>query len=110
RGHVALMFLDLDNFKIVNDSLGHEVGDALLVALADRLRRCVRPEDTVARLGGDEFVVLVEEVADADEAREVAARVLNDLAVPYRIDGRELFAMASIGIALSQSADSPDVL
>ncbi|MCC7370767.1 MAG: EAL domain-containing protein [Chloroflexi bacterium] len=101
QGHVAVMFLDLDNFKIVNDSLGHDVGDALLVALADRLRLSVRPEDTVARLGGDEFVVLVEEVADADEARVIADRLLEQLTQPYQLDGHTLFAAGSIGIALS---------
>jgi diguanylate cyclase (GGDEF)-like protein len=111
RGHVAVLFLDLDGFKLVNDSLGHDAGDALLVALAERLRRHVRPEDTVARLGGDEFVVLVEEVADESEALAIAERLLDRLAPRYRIDGHDLFAMGSVGVALSRpGADDPDGL
>lgn len=97
---VAIMFLDLDNFKLVNDSLGHELGDRLLIVVAERLRDCVRPEDTVARLGGDEFTVLLEDVPNQDEVIEVAERITQELNQPFMLVGRELFVGSSIGIAL----------
>ncbi|WP_166178451.1 sensor domain-containing protein [Rubrobacter tropicus] len=100
---VAVLFVDLDNFKVVNDSLGHEVGDLLLVVLAERLRRCLRPEDTLARFGGDEFTVLVEDVGDPVDAVQVAERITAELRRPFSLEGRELFASASIGIALGGS-------
>ncbi len=96
----AVLFLDLDRFKIVNDGLGHVVGDELLRQFAKRLTKCVRPGDTVARLGGDEFVILLEDVkADADAAR-VADRIHALLKEPFTFDGHEVFTTASIGIAL----------
>ena len=97
--------MDLDNFKYVNDSLGHEAGDELLVAVAGRLQRRLRPADTTARLGRDEFTVLLEDIADAEVAAGVAERIAAELADPLRLDdgaaGREVFATASMGIALS---------
>ena len=97
-GQAAVLFVDLDDFKIVNDSLGHESGDLLLTQVAERLRSCVRPGDTVARLFGDEFAVLLESPTAGDQARMVALRVLEKLQAPFELDGREVFASASIGI------------
>ena len=100
KGEVAVMFMDLDNFKHVNDSLGHEAGDDLLVEVAARIRGSVRPEDTVARLGGDEFAVLLEDVGGEDGAVEVAERIARELSPPIRLGGREVFVTPSIGVAL----------
>ena len=97
---VAILFLDLDNFKLVNDSLGHELGDQLLIVVSERLRSCVRPEDTIARLGGDEFTVLLEEVPNQGEVIEIAQRITQELSRPIMLVGRELFVGSSIGIAL----------
>jgi diguanylate cyclase (GGDEF)-like protein/PAS domain S-box-containing protein len=96
----AVLFLDLDRFKLVNDSLGHRAGDELLVQIARRLESCRRAGDTVARLGGDEFTLLVEGTATEDEAIAVAERVHRALAPPFLVEGHEVFAGASIGIAL----------
>ncbi len=95
----ALLFLDLDRFKYINDSLGHLVGDQLLVGLARRLEPCLRQNDTLARLGGDEFTILIEEMREPDEAARVAERVRAELARPFVLDGHEVFTSASIGIA-----------
>ncbi len=101
RGRMAaVLFMDLDGFKVVNDSLGHEVGDGLLVAVAERLRNCVRPEDTLARFGGDEFAVLVEEVEGPEDAVRVAERIGEGLRESFVVHGSELFVGASVGIAL----------
>jgi diguanylate cyclase (GGDEF)-like protein len=99
-GKLAVLFLDLDRFKNVNDSFGHAVGDMLLTAVAARLTASRREEDTVARLGGDEFIISIPDVADAAEAESVAARILGDLAKPFTINGHQLHADGSIGIAL----------
>ncbi|HYS94697.1 MAG TPA: diguanylate cyclase, partial [Candidatus Acidoferrales bacterium] len=99
--HVAVLFLDLDRFKIINDTLGHTVGDQLLVEVSNRLGSALRPGDTVARLGGDEFGLLLEDVADAETAELVALRIEAELAKPLSFEGREVFVTASIGIALS---------
>jgi diguanylate cyclase (GGDEF)-like protein len=96
----AVLFLDLDRFKVVNDTLGHLVGDHLLVAVSERLAECVRPGDTVARLGGDEFGVLLERIADPETARQVADRIQKTLAKAVEVDGHELFITASIGVTL----------
>ncbi len=104
-GAFAVLFLDLDRFKLVNDSMGHRAGDQLLVAIAGRLERIRRAGDTVARLGGDEFAVLVEGVDDAASAGRVADRVHRELAQPFEIAGQEVFTGASIGISLGGVAD-----
>ncbi|HEV8045534.1 MAG TPA: PAS domain S-box protein, partial [Rubrobacter sp.] len=103
---IAVLFADLDDFKLVNDSLGHEVGDLLLVEVAGRLKECVRPEDTVARLGGDEFVILLEGISDLSGARRVAERIVSSLEVPFCFEGHEVFMGASIGIA--PAFEAPD--
>jgi diguanylate cyclase (GGDEF)-like protein len=100
---VAVLLMDLDNFKIVNNSLGHELGDKLLGAVVERLRSLLRPEDTLARLGGDEFTVLIEDVASPEDAVRMAERIVADLREPFVIDERELFVRASIGIALGDA-------
>jgi diguanylate cyclase (GGDEF)-like protein/PAS domain S-box-containing protein len=100
-GKVALLFIDLDNFKVINDSLGHEVGDQLLVAAAKRLKACLRLGDSAARLGGDEFTVLVEEVDRVGDAVRVAERIAEILQPPFAINQHEVFSTSSIGIALS---------
>jgi diguanylate cyclase (GGDEF)-like protein/PAS domain S-box-containing protein len=105
----AVLFLDLDRFKVINDSLGHMTGDALLIETAKRLEKCVRPGDTVARLGGDEFVVLFDDVRDAESARAIAERVQSSLSTPFYVNACEIFSSASIGIALSsQDYDRPE--
>jgi diguanylate cyclase (GGDEF)-like protein/PAS domain S-box-containing protein len=101
----ALLFIDLDNFKVVNDSLGHQVGDRLLVTVGQRLRAAVRPGDTPARLGGDEFIVLLEELADPHEAEVVATRFVELLRAPMQFDGHRVVVSASIGIAACSAAD-----
>jgi diguanylate cyclase (GGDEF)-like protein/PAS domain S-box-containing protein len=97
----ATLFLDLDRFKIVNDSLGHSAGDALLVSFARRLERCVRAVDTVARMGGDEFVVLLDDTQDASAAVRAANRIIAECSAPFQIADREVYCGASIGVALS---------
>ncbi len=107
---VAVLLLDLDHFKFVNDTLGHAKGDALLMAVADRLQIVVRTGDTVARLGGDEFAVLLEAMTAADEADATAGRILQALDRPFMLDDRELFVRASIGIAWASDGQSVDDL
>ena len=100
QGGVALLFLDLNNFKLINDSLGHEVGDQLLIGVAERLKACLRPEETAARLGGDEFTVLLEDVAHESHPLQTATRIAEELKAPFVLGEREVFTTASIGIAL----------
>ena len=97
---VALLFLDLDHFKAINDSLGHDAGDDLLIAVARRLETCVRKNDTVARLGGDEFTAILENIDHADDAAAVAQKIVDTLSRSFCINGQELFVTVSIGIAL----------
>jgi diguanylate cyclase (GGDEF)-like protein/PAS domain S-box-containing protein len=107
----AVLFLDLDRFKVVNDSLGHLVGDRLLNGIARRLEACLRPGDTVARLGGDEFAILLDEIREVDDAKQVAERIHRKLTLPFQLEGHEVFTTASIGIAVSASHyEQPDDL
>jgi diguanylate cyclase (GGDEF)-like protein len=99
--HVAVLFLDLDRFKVVNDSLGHGMGDRVLVESSARLLDCVRPEDTVARLGGDEFAILLEDLDSTEGATSVAQRVTESLEKPFLLEGREVFVTMSVGVALN---------
>jgi diguanylate cyclase (GGDEF)-like protein len=108
---VAVLFVDLDNFKFVNDTLGHHMGDGLLLAVSDRLLTCQRPEDTIARLGGDEFGILLEEVVSRRDAMCVAERILEELQTPFTVDHHEMFITSSIGIAFGESGqDSSEEL
>lgn len=110
-GQVALLFMDLDGFKEVNDKLGHDAGDLLLKEAAQRLLRCIRESDTVARIGGDEFTVILPHVNEAVEAEAVAAKVLDRLREPFLLQGQDVFVSASIGIAVYPGdADSSAVL
>lgn len=108
----AVLFLDLDRFKIINDSLGHPAGDQLLQAVARVLRTCLRPSDTVARIGGDEFTILIDDVTEQSSAIQVAERILAELTQPLLIEEREIFTTASIGIAFSATGyeDPEDLL
>src|SRR6185295_12392227 len=99
----AVLFLDLDRFKIINDSLGHAAGDELLVTVAHRLNECLRAVDTVARLGGDEFAVLLDDIQDTVEALHIAQRLQDEIKLPVMLEGEEVFVTASIGIALNLS-------
>jgi diguanylate cyclase (GGDEF)-like protein/PAS domain S-box-containing protein len=112
HNQVAVLFMDLDGFKVVNDSLGHDVGDLLLTVVAQRLRRCLRPEDTLARFGGDEFVVLIEALDDPAQAVQVAERITEELRRPFLIEARDLYVIASIGISLgdARTHDTDDLL
>ncbi|HUP26978.1 MAG TPA: EAL domain-containing protein [Chloroflexia bacterium] len=112
RGELlAVLFLDLDDFKVINDSLGHKVGDQLLVEVGKRLRASVRESDSVARLGGDEFTILLEDIVSHARASEVAERIAKRLSAPFWLEGHEVYITTSIGIALSSSGlDRPEDL
>jgi len=97
---MAILFMDLDNFKHINDTKGHDVGDLLLKSVADRVRKCVRKEDLVARLGGDEFAIVLVEIENPENAALVAQKILEKLAVPHQLAGHEIITTFSIGIAL----------
>jgi diguanylate cyclase (GGDEF)-like protein/PAS domain S-box-containing protein len=119
-GPFAVLFIDLDRFKVINDSLGHAAGDQLLIGVAQRLRSGVRGQgtsgrlagsaSTVVRLGGDEFAILVEGIGEADDAAIIAERILKYLSASFYLDGRQVFVTASIGVAMSASADTPEEL
>ena len=104
----AVLFIDLDRFKVINDSLGHDAGDILLVEIARRLRQALRSSDVVARLGGDEFVVILEETAESDDVERIAGNLLSVLSQPFQLSGHECHTTASIGIAMYPS-DGADV-
>jgi diguanylate cyclase (GGDEF)-like protein len=111
RSLQAVLFMDLDHFKVVNDSLGHETGDRLLAMVAQRLRNCLRPGDTAARFGGDEFTVLLGSIGDVKDAVRVAERIAKALEEPFDLKERKIFISTSIGIALSENGDEqPDAL
>ena len=108
---VAVLFMDLDGFKVINDSLGHDRGDKLLVEVAKRLRGCLRPEDTLARFAGDEFIALLEEIGGADDALRVTRRITEEFQRPFVLDGREFTLRLSIGVALGEAhTKSPEEL
>ncbi len=98
--YYAVLFLDMDRFKVINDSLGHTIGDQVLIAVGHKLADCIRPGDTVARLGGDEFAILLENITELGHTVEVAERIKKKLSIPIDIKGHEVFASVSIGITL----------
>ncbi len=107
----ALLFLDLDRFKLVNDSLGHALGDHLLMAIAQRLKTCLRPADPIARLDGDEFIILLEDIRDLSHATQVADQIHRELSLPFNLKGNTVFTSASIGIVISTlGSDRPEDL
>jgi diguanylate cyclase (GGDEF)-like protein/PAS domain S-box-containing protein len=108
---VAVIFIDLDGFKVINDSLGHDTGDQLLLAVSEQLGNCIRSGDTVARLGGDEFIILLEDLNDAAAVHEIADRIVRQFAEPIFLNEREIFTSASLGIAFNGLKDcTPDDL
>ncbi|SEL50697.1 EAL domain-containing protein [Nitrosovibrio tenuis] len=100
KGRIAVVFVDLDRFKIVNDTMGHSMGDKLLVQVAQRLRQCVRSGDTVARLGGDEFAFILSSLAQAEDATMVAEKIITALSLLFELDGQEIYISASVGISI----------
>ncbi|MBL3601801.1 MAG: EAL domain-containing protein [gamma proteobacterium endosymbiont of Lamellibrachia anaximandri] len=108
---LALLFIDLDKFKVVNDSFGHVIGDELLQKVATRIKACVREVDTVARFGGDEFVVLLQDISEPEDAAKVASKIIETVSRVFELSSRETFVGASIGITLyPEDADTPDTL
>ena len=101
---IAVLFMDIDDFKTINDSLGHAAGDGLLLQVGDRLKNVLRAADTAARLGGDEFAILLEDGGEGIQAADVADRIMQMLEVPFALEGKEVFIRASVGIAVSESA------
>jgi diguanylate cyclase (GGDEF)-like protein/PAS domain S-box-containing protein len=110
RPAAAVLFIDIDDFKVVNDCYGHATGDLLIKEVSNRLRACVRSDGTIARMGGDEFTVLVEEVTDPSDAIRAAQRIQSALALPFLLEGLEVFKSASIGIALTSPETSAETV
>jgi diguanylate cyclase (GGDEF)-like protein/PAS domain S-box-containing protein len=108
RRSLAMMYLDLDHFKLVNDGLGHSFGDALLAAVASRLQRSLRASDTISRIGGDEFAILINDAGDSNAIASIARKLLDSLAESFRVDDHDLYVTASVGISLYPS-DGADV-
>lgn len=108
--HFAVLFVDLDDFKPVNDRFGHRAGDAVLAAVGERLRRTLRPTDLVARYGGDEFTLLVEGLQTPSDAKRVARRLLNQFLEPFEVEGQTLHVSGSVGVAVGKHARTPDDL
>jgi diguanylate cyclase (GGDEF)-like protein/PAS domain S-box-containing protein len=106
RDSVAVMFLDLDGFKLTNDNLGHAAGDQLLALIGKRLQSCVRPGDTVARIGGDEFTILLDTLARREDALRVSERIVREMQRPFDVGGEQLVVTASIGLAFSEPGRS----
>ncbi len=108
----AVLFIDLDRFKIINDSLGHQIGDLLLIAIAQKLTSIVRETDTIARLGGDEFIALLEPITQINDAIDIAERIIEELRLPFYLEKRQVFTAASIGIVLSSKeySQADDIL
>jgi len=107
---IAVIVLDLDGFKTINDSLGHTAGDQLLVAAAQRIQNQLRPGDTAARLGGDEFAILLEDIEGVEEVTSLAERLLDVFALPFSVQSKQLLVSASVGVTLSQPGDGPEEL
>src|SRR5918996_1044986 len=107
---LAVLFVDLDDFKTINDSLGHPAGDQVLVTVAERLRRCIRPSDTVARLGGDEFGILLDDMSGPSDALIAAERIIQALNAPAYLDGQEVSIRASVGITLDTHGEKAETL
>jgi diguanylate cyclase (GGDEF)-like protein len=107
---LALIFVDLDRFKPVNDRLGHDAGDELLRQVSHRFRACLRIHDTLARVGGDEFVILLEGISDVEDAISVADRLVASLHAPFAILGSDVWIGASVGLSLAQPGDDPNLL
>src|SRR2546430_5413322 len=110
QSSVAVMFLDLDNFKNINDSLGHDAGDCLLQAVAQRIVKTTRSSDTVARLDGDEFAVLLEGIATVSEVGRLADALIDTLGLPFTLEGMEVRVAASIGVAFSRPDTGAEAL
>jgi diguanylate cyclase (GGDEF)-like protein len=102
---LGLLFVDIDGFKSVNDRFGHVCGDLLLAAVGERMRACVRPQDTAARIGGDEFAILIEDSADPSEVTGVARRLVRELARPFTLEGRSISVRASIGMTFASPGE-----